>query len=456
MAGSGIGWQPSVGGATDRAGNDGVTVTFDRTLNDAHRLLREGRIDGAITAYAAVLEAHPDDWTAANRLADLYMQTGKTQEAVEQVTRVAQQLLDRDQLPKAAALYKKVLKIAPGDEHARMQLAEIAERRGLLVDARAHLAALAEHRRRTGDDQGAMEADRRIESLSDTRPDDPPAITAPAPAAGRPDRDDDWMEINTQVLDEQDQADGSPDAPPAAAPAGDDQGAMEVGHSIEGRSDMGPDDAPAITAPAPAASRPDRDDDWLVVNTRVLDEQDQADGSPDAPPAAAPTGAAEPVASRPDPPADDRAPTEAPLVQEDLQPSALRQLELTLMPIENEIRAGQLQRARRLVGTVLAAALDGVDQVVDLAKRMTGEHAEATVMCAEAILEAGERRDDWTVTAEAVRELAVWVPAQPEGRQWPPAQLQRLGRAGAIARLETMYRAILQTYPDLKVEVGGH
>ena len=362
-------------------------MTVGHTLSDAHRLLREGKIDGAIAAYAGVVEERPDDWPAANRLGDLYIQTGRVQEAVEQFTSVAQLLLDRELLPKASALYKKVLKIAPENEHARMRLGEIAKRQGFLVDAKAHLAAAAEQRRRAGDDHGAKEMERRVKSLCETRPDDRTAAEAPPASASRPDSDDDQWEINKRLLDEWDQANGSPDAAPA----------------------------------------------------RV----------------------AEPVASRPDPPADDRTPAEAPRrVEDDPHPTASdRQLELRLVLIEREIRARRLRRARTLVDTVLADVPDGADRVVDLAKRMTGEQAEATVMCAEAILKAGQRLGNWEVTATAVRDLAVWVPAQPEGRQWPPELLQRLARADAAARLETMRResnAILEAYPDLIQEAGGH
>ena len=371
-------------GEATSADREGRAVAADRTLKDAHRLLREGRVKDAIAAYAGVLEARPDDWPTANRLGDLYVQTGKIQEAVEQFTHVAQQLRDRHLLPKAAALYKKVLKVAPKDDHARMQLAEIAEQQGFLTDARAHLTAVADRRRQAGDDQGVLEVEDRIASVGKTRP-------------------------------------------------------------AEG------------TAPALAQRRPQGDDDQWEINKRMMYEPGQADGSPDASPAAAPADATEPAACRPDPPADDHPSGEAPRGEREESPSTDldAQLQLKLMLIENEIRAGRLRRARQLVGTVLA---DDPNQVVDLAKRMTGEQAEATVMCAEAIVEAGQRHDTWEVAAGAVRELAVWVPAQPEGRQWPPELLQRLARADAAARLELMRReraAILQAFPDLMAEGGG-
>jgi hypothetical protein len=55
------------------ADNEGTPVTVEPTLHDAHRLLREGRVDSAIDAYAAVLKGRPDDWITANRLGDLYV-----------------------------------------------------------------------------------------------------------------------------------------------------------------------------------------------------------------------------------------------------------------------------------------------------------------------------------------------------------------------------------------------
>jgi thioredoxin-like negative regulator of GroEL len=176
-------------------------------------MLRKGRIDGAIAAYAEVLEERPDDWPAANRLGDLYMQAGKTKEAVDQFLLVAQQLCDRDLLPKAAALFKKVMKVVPEHEHALMQLAEIAERQGFLVDAKTHLTAYAEHRRRGGDDQEAAEVERRIAGLSTVKRDT--AVTTvpalPANLRKQPDKDDDEWEINKQLLFERGPANGSPD-----------------------------------------------------------------------------------------------------------------------------------------------------------------------------------------------------------------------------------------------------
>ena len=153
-------------------------MTVAATLDDAHRLLREGRVDSAIAAYAALLKKRPDDWTTANRLGNLYVQTGQMDKAVEQFSHVAHCLIERNLLPKAAALYKKVMKVAPGDETTRGQLVDLALRQGFRVDAIGHLTAMAEQRRANGDDAGALEVQARIDSLR--RPTEPGQV-APVP-----------------------------------------------------------------------------------------------------------------------------------------------------------------------------------------------------------------------------------------------------------------------------------
>src|SRR5206468_5588912 len=68
-------------------------------------------------------------------------------------------------LPKAAALYKKVLKLKPDLEHALLQAGAIAAEQGFYADARAHLGAVVERRMARGDTRGAAEVRVRLGSL---------------------------------------------------------------------------------------------------------------------------------------------------------------------------------------------------------------------------------------------------------------------------------------------------
>lgn len=137
----------------------------DSTLRKAEKLLRQGRLDAAIAEYVKVVEEYPRDWTSANTLGDLYVRAGQLERAAEQYARIAEHFAQEGFLSKAAALYKKILKIRPDDEASQLRLADVAARQGLLADAKAQLAAVAERRWARGDRVGAGEILIRLGSL---------------------------------------------------------------------------------------------------------------------------------------------------------------------------------------------------------------------------------------------------------------------------------------------------
>src|SRR6185436_18582436 len=93
---------------------------FDReaALKTAEKAMRQGRIDAAIAEYLRIVEAQPRDWNSANALGDLYVRANQIDKGVAQYTRIADHLNSEGFFPKAAALYKKILKIKPGEEYA--------------------------------------------------------------------------------------------------------------------------------------------------------------------------------------------------------------------------------------------------------------------------------------------------------------------------------------------------
>jgi len=121
-------------------------LAFDRdaTLRKAEKLLRQGRLDAAIAEYRSVVEDQPSDWNTTNTLGDLYVRAGDLDKAVAQYTSIADHLAQEGFHSKAAAVYKKILKIKANDEHALQQLGEISVRQGLLADAKAAFSTLAE------------------------------------------------------------------------------------------------------------------------------------------------------------------------------------------------------------------------------------------------------------------------------------------------------------------------
>ena len=154
-------------------------MALDRedTLKKAEKLLRQGRLDNAIGEYLRVVEDQPRDWNTANTLGDLYARASQPAKAVEQYARIADHFVQDGFYPKAAALYKKILKIVPDEEAAQLQLADVSVRLGLLKDAKTHYGAVAARRRARGDVRGADEI---VVLLGDIDPSDIAARTAGA------------------------------------------------------------------------------------------------------------------------------------------------------------------------------------------------------------------------------------------------------------------------------------
>ena len=144
---------------------------FDReaALKAAEKALKLGKVDAAIAEYVKVVEAQPRDWNSANTLGDLYVRSSKIDKGLEQYTRIADHLKEEGFFPKAAALYKKILKLKPDHEYALLQSGDLAARQGLLADAKQFFLQVAERRKARGDRRGAAEVAIRLGTLD---PDD--------------------------------------------------------------------------------------------------------------------------------------------------------------------------------------------------------------------------------------------------------------------------------------------
>ena len=142
-------------------------MALDRedTLKKADKLLRQGRLDAAIAEYLRVVEDQPRDWNTANTLGDLYVRAKQADMAVAQYARIAEHFFHDGFYPKAAALYKKILKISPDHEHSQLQLADLSAKQGLLADAKSYYQIVAARRRARGDQRGVDDIVVRLGSV---------------------------------------------------------------------------------------------------------------------------------------------------------------------------------------------------------------------------------------------------------------------------------------------------
>ena len=145
----------------------GTQVPIDRAaiLKNADKLLKQGKLQPAIAEYVRIVEDQPRDFSSVNLLGDLYVRAKQIDRAVEQFVRIADALSEDGFLPKAAALYKKVIKIKPDHEHSLLQAAEIAASQNLYADARAYLTVVADKKAAAGDKRGNAQMRIRLGNL---------------------------------------------------------------------------------------------------------------------------------------------------------------------------------------------------------------------------------------------------------------------------------------------------
>jgi tetratricopeptide (TPR) repeat protein len=142
-----------------------LAIDRGEALKKAEKLLRQGKLDLAIAEYVRVVEEQPNDWNSRNALGDLYIRASQPDKACAQYVQIADHLLHEGFYPRAAAIYKKILKIKPDDESVSLNLGEISAKQGLLADAKAYFTSVAGKRQARGDRAGADEMVVRLGSL---------------------------------------------------------------------------------------------------------------------------------------------------------------------------------------------------------------------------------------------------------------------------------------------------
>jgi tetratricopeptide (TPR) repeat protein len=142
-----------------------VPADRDATIKKADRLRKQGKLAGAIAEYERLLGSGSADWASINALGDLYAEAGQRDKAIAQFRRVGDHLFDEGFHPRAAGVYKKMLKVRGDDDHALSRLASIAERQRLPFEARAYLERLVAARNGRRDEVGAAEVLVRLAGL---------------------------------------------------------------------------------------------------------------------------------------------------------------------------------------------------------------------------------------------------------------------------------------------------
>ena len=142
-------------------------MAFDKAkvLKAAEKSLSQGKINAAIKEYRQIVDNDPDDLTTLNMLGDLYVRSGKKEEAVSCFERIAEHYSAQEFNLKAIAMYKKIERLRAHDPIVAYKLAELYANQGLVHDARAQYLVVADAYTHSGDNKKTLEVLHKIADL---------------------------------------------------------------------------------------------------------------------------------------------------------------------------------------------------------------------------------------------------------------------------------------------------
>ena len=142
-------------------------MAFDKAkvLKNAEKFLSQGKINAAIKEYRQIVDNDADDLTTLNMLGDLYVRSGKKEEAVSCFERIAEHYSAQEFNLKAIAMYKKIERLRTRDPIIALKLAELYASQGLVHDARSQYLVVADEYSRSGDNKRALEILHKIADL---------------------------------------------------------------------------------------------------------------------------------------------------------------------------------------------------------------------------------------------------------------------------------------------------
>ena len=122
-------------------------TTFQKLKHEARRAEQRSNWARAIDLYKQALDADEDmaDLSLFNRIGDLHLRLGQTEEAVGCYERAVDRYADSGMLTSAIALCNKILRIAPSRVSVYRRLGSLHARTGLVVEGRANSLKYARH-----------------------------------------------------------------------------------------------------------------------------------------------------------------------------------------------------------------------------------------------------------------------------------------------------------------------
>ena len=133
-----------------------MSLNKSQALNTAKQYVLQRNVRAAVEIYREIIEADPTDLDAINTLGDLFLSTGRPQEAIAQFSRVAVGYIEGGHTRKAIATLKKMIVSDPSNIETAIKLADLYAQAGLPSEARQHYLQISEALTRKGQTSEAL------------------------------------------------------------------------------------------------------------------------------------------------------------------------------------------------------------------------------------------------------------------------------------------------------------
>jgi tetratricopeptide (TPR) repeat protein len=136
-----------------------------KALQEAEKLVIQGKISKAIKRYFDILERDPSDVILLNTIGDLYIRDRNVSEGLKQFYRLAEAYVQDGFTLKATAIYRKIVKLEPDSVEPLLKLVELYQAQRLAREAREVSYQVAECYKKKKQNDKALETLRKVVQL---------------------------------------------------------------------------------------------------------------------------------------------------------------------------------------------------------------------------------------------------------------------------------------------------
>jgi len=147
-----------------------MALNRTKVVQEAEKFVARGKVAAAIKEYRRLLAENPDDVTTLNRVGDLYVQNGESDEALRLFWEVAERYTRDGFYTRAIAIFKKVIRTDPTRLDAYERLAELYAHERLTKEAIQQYQVLVDYHTKHGSPAAAVKI---LQKMVEVQPEDP-------------------------------------------------------------------------------------------------------------------------------------------------------------------------------------------------------------------------------------------------------------------------------------------